>query len=102
MRSAEPRAGSRCCSIGCWTIRKRGRKADTVSDLWPNLRTLFGGGIHAEPYRRLIDARVGRQTLLMDNYNATEGGIFACTDRRDDDGLLVLPDRGVFFEFIPR
>jgi hypothetical protein len=82
--------------------KERGRKADTVSDLWPNLRVLFGGGIYAEPYRPVIDRRIGRKIVLMDNYNATEGGIFAATDRMDDDGLLIIPDRGVFFEFVPR
>jgi hypothetical protein len=82
--------------------KERGRKADTVSDLWPNLRVLFGGGIHAEPYRPIIDERIGRRVILMDNYNATEGGIFAATDRVDDDGLMMIPDRGVFFEYVPR
>jgi len=37
----------------------------------------------------------------MDNYNATEGGIFAVTDRIGEPGLLMLPDRGVFYEFVP-
>jgi acyl-CoA synthetase (AMP-forming)/AMP-acid ligase II len=72
-----------------------------VSELWPNLSVLFGGGINAEPYRAVIEARVGRPVVLMDNYNATEGGIFAVTDRIGQPGMLVVPDRGVFFEFVP-
>lgn len=79
-----------------------GRDVRTVSELWPNLCVLFGGGVYAEPYRRIINERVGRPITLMDNYNATEGGIFAATDRPNDDGLLMIPDRGVFFEFVPR
>ena len=51
------------------------------TELWPNLQVLFGGGINAEPYRPVIEKRVGRPMILMDNYNATEGGIFAVTDR---------------------
>ena len=82
--------------------RRRGRGARTVSELWPNLRALFGGGVYAEPYRAVIEARVGRSVPLIDNYNATEGGIFAVTDRLDAPGMRVIPDRGVFFEFIPR
>ena len=39
--------------------------------------------------------------VLMDNYNATEGGIFAVTDRIGEPGMLMVPDRGVFFEFVP-
>ena len=82
--------------------RSRGRNVDTVSQLWPNLSVLFGGGVQAAPYREIINARVGRPVVLIDNYNATEGGILACTDRLGDDSLLMLPDRGVFFEFVPR
>jgi hypothetical protein len=82
--------------------RQHGRTARTVSDVWPRLSVLFGGGINAEPYRRIIDDRVGRPTMLVDNYNATEGGIFAATDIPGDDSMLMIPDRGVFFEFVPR
>jgi hypothetical protein len=82
--------------------RRHGRRAETISDIWPNLRVLLGGGVFAEPYRRLITERVGRSVPIIDTYNATEGGIFAATDRLDDDAMLVIPDRGVFFEFVPR
>lgn len=84
------------------TARGRGIKADTVGQIWPNLRVLFGGGVHAGPYRKIIHERVGHPVVLMDNYNATEGGIFAATDRLDEDGMLMVPDRGVFYEFVPR
>ncbi len=73
-----------------------------ISEIWPNLRVLFGGGVHAEPYRKIIDERVGRAVTLIDNYNATEGGIFSATDCLEDDSMVMIPDRGVFFEFIPR
>ncbi len=82
--------------------RRRGMQAETVRDVWPNLRVLFGGGVYAEPYRDIIESRVGGPIPLMDNYNATEGGIFAVTDRLDGPGLRMIPDRGVFFEFVPR
>jgi hypothetical protein len=45
---------------------------------------------------------MGRPIALMDNYNATEGGVFACTDSKVDASMLMLPDRGVFFEFVAR
>jgi hypothetical protein len=82
--------------------KARGQRADAVKDIWPNLRVLFGGGVHAGPYRQLIDRLIGRPTVLMDNYNATEGGLFACTDRIDEGGMLMIPDRGVFYELVPR
>lgn len=76
--------------------------ARSVSEVWPGLKVLFGGGVPSAPYRAGIERRVGRAVAFIDNYNATEGGIFAATDQAGDDGLLVLPDRGVFFEFVPR
>jgi hypothetical protein len=81
---------------------ERGRNVSTVSEIWPNLRVLFGGGVHSEPYMKIIQERVGRPIVLMDNYNATEGGIFSTTDILGDSGMLMIPDRGVFFEFVPR
>ncbi len=82
--------------------KARGRTARTVSDIWPNLRVLLGGGVFAEPYRPIIAEKFGRPIPIIDTYNATEGGIFAASDRRDDDAMVMLPDRGVFFEFVPR
>jgi hypothetical protein len=82
--------------------RARGRHVQTVSEIWPNLRVLLGGGVFAEPYRPIIAEKFGRALPIIDTYNATEGGIFAATDRRTDDAMLVLPDRGVFFEFVAR
>src|SRR6185437_10801067 len=89
--------------------REQGLQATTIGEIWPNLRVLFGGGVNAAPYRKIINERVGHPVVLMDNYNATEGGIFAATDRLPDapgadgeGGMLMLPDRGVFFEFVPR
>lgn len=84
------------------TAKKRGLPFSTISEIWPNLRVLFGGGVHAEPYRKVITQQIGRPIVLIDNYNATEGGIFAATDRLGEPGMLMLPDRGVFFEFVPR
>lgn len=77
-------------------------KAKTVSEVWPNLRVLFGGGVNADPYRDLIKDRVGKDIILMDNYNATEGGLFSVTDSLEDRGMRMIPDRGVFYEFVKR
>lgn len=88
--------------------RRKGRKADHVADLWPNLRVLLGGGVSADPYLPVIRERMGHDdVVLVDTYNATEGGIFACSDHAVDSsgqrlpGMLMIPDRGVFYEFVP-
>lgn len=81
--------------------RARGRRARTVSEIWPNLRVLFGGGVSAAPYLPVIRDLVGRDDVtLVDTYNATEGGVYAATDFTGARGMLMLPHRGTFFEFV--
>jgi hypothetical protein len=82
--------------------KRRGRRASTISDVWPNLRVLFGGGVSATPYLPVIRDLVGRDDVtLVDTYNATEGGIYASSDFSGARGMLMLPHRGTFFEFVP-
>ena len=82
--------------------RARGRDARSVAEIWPNLSVLFGGGVAAAPYLPVIRRLVGRDDLtLVDTYNATEGGVYAASDLSGAPGMLVLPHRGVFFEFVP-
>jgi hypothetical protein len=82
--------------------KARGRNAQTVADVWPNLKVLFGGGVAAAPYLPVIRRLVGRDDItLVDTYNATEGGVYAASDFSGAPGMLVLPHRGVFFEFLP-
>jgi hypothetical protein len=82
--------------------KRRGRGATTIAEIWPNLRVLFGGGVAAAPYLPVIRRLVGRDDVsLLDTYNATEGGVYAATDFSGEPGMLVLPHRGTFFEFVP-
>lgn len=82
--------------------KRRGRNVETVGELWPNLRILMGGGVSADPYIPVIRSRMGHDDFaLVDTYNATEGGIYAASDQSGERGMLMIPDRGVFFEFVP-
>ena len=82
--------------------RKRGRRAGSVSEIWPNLRVLFGGGVSAAPYLPVIRDLVGREDItLVDTYNATEGGVYATSDFSGARGMLMIPHRGTFFELVP-
>jgi len=81
---------------------RRGRRARTIGEIWPNLTLFLGGGVSAKPYLPVIRERVGkRDVTLVDTYNATEGGVYAASDHSGEPGMLVIPDRGVFFEFVP-
>jgi hypothetical protein len=81
---------------------RRGRRAKTVSEIWPNLRVMVGGGVSAGPYLPILRKLLGRDDMvLVDTYNATEGGILAASDHSGDAGMLAIPHRGTFFEFVP-
>jgi hypothetical protein len=81
---------------------RRGMRAQNVQDVWPNLRLLLGGGVSAEPYLPVLRRLMGSEDFaLVDTYNATEGGIYAATDHAAARGMLMLPHRGTFFEFVP-
>jgi hypothetical protein len=81
--------------------RRRGRRARHVHDVWPNLRLMTGGGVAFEPYRALLRSRLGTHVPYVDVYNATEGGIMGVQDRPEQAELLLLPDTGVYYEFVP-
>lgn len=81
--------------------RAKGHSVSGVHDIWPNLRVLIGGGVSAEPYLPVLRERLGGDFTLVDTYNATEGGIFATSDHSGERGMLMIPDRGVFFELVP-
>jgi hypothetical protein len=81
--------------------RRRGRRVETVREIWPNLRVLLGGGVSAEPYLPILRSQLGRDDLtLIDSYNATEGGLYATSDFSGARGMLMVPHRGTFFEFV--
>ncbi|HSY25190.1 MAG TPA: GH3 auxin-responsive promoter family protein [Polyangiaceae bacterium] len=82
--------------------KRRGRRVTKVAQVWPNLRVLFGGGVAATPYLPVIRDLVGRDDItLVDTYNATEGGLYAASDFSGAYGMLMIPHRGTFFEFVP-
>ena len=80
---------------------RRGRQPQSIYDVWPNLKLITGGGIGYEAYRPLIEARLGDRVPYVDVYNATEGGIMGVQDRLDEPTMRLLPDNGLFYEFIP-
>lgn len=75
--------------------------ANNLLEVWPNLELFAHGGVNFEPYenqfRKLMP---GNQVTFMENYNASEG-FFAVQDDPNYDGLLLLLDAGIFYEFIP-
>ncbi|HLG89938.1 MAG TPA: GH3 auxin-responsive promoter family protein [Alphaproteobacteria bacterium] len=70
-------------------------------DYYPKLELLVHGGVNFAPYRRRFDALLqGSRAELREVYPASEGFI-AMADRRPGEGLRLVLDNGLFFEFVP-
>lgn len=71
-----------------------------AKELFPNLELLVHGGVNFEPYRERFAAFLSPETETREVYPASEGFI-ASQDERPEDGLRLMIDNGIFFEFVP-
>ncbi len=78
-------------------VERTGKK---VKDVFPNFSMFVYGGVNFEPYRAKIFETIGRKVDAIETYPASEGFI-AYQDSQRAEGLLMLLNSGIFFEFIP-
>ncbi|HEY8368857.1 MAG TPA: GH3 auxin-responsive promoter family protein [Thermodesulfobacteriota bacterium] len=71
----------------------------TIGDIWPGFRLFLHGGVHMAPFRDRLAETVGRPFETLELYPASEGFLAIQTDR--SGGLDLIPDGGIFFEFVP-
>ena len=72
-----------------------------LAEIWPHLELLVHGGVNFAPYRRQFEALLeGSRAEMREVYPASEGFI-ALADRGYGEGLRMLLDTGLFFEFVP-
>ena len=77
--------------------RLTGRKPAQV---WPHLKLFVTGGVDYAPYAEVIAESLGRVPQVVETYPASEG-FLAMQDGAYGEGLLLLLDTGLFYEFIP-
>ena len=58
------------------------------------------GGVNFEPYKLKLFDTIGKSIDTIELFPASEG-FFAYQDTRDQPGLLLNTNSGIFFEFIP-
>ncbi len=78
-------------------VAKTGKK---VKDVFPNFSMFVYGGVNFEPYRAKLFETIGKKVDSIETYPASEGFI-AYQDSQTAEGLLLLLNTGIFFEFIP-
>lgn len=79
------------------SVKAGGKK---IKDIFKNLSLFVYGGVNFEPYRAKLEESIGRKIDSIETYPASEGFI-AFQDSQKENGLLLLADAGIFYEFIP-
>ncbi|QDP85518.1 GH3 auxin-responsive promoter family protein [Chryseobacterium sp. SNU WT5] len=78
-------------------IERNGKK---ITELFPNLQLIITGGVNYEPYREKMSELLGKPVDTLQTFPASEG-FFAFQDDFEKEGLLLLTNHGIFYEFIP-
>ena len=78
-------------------IDRTGKK---VKDIFPQFSIFVYGGVNFEPYRARLFDSIGKTVDSVETYPASEGFI-AYQYRQNEPGLLMLLNKGIFYEFIP-
>jgi len=74
--------------------------ASTIHDIWPNLQVYTSGGVAFGPYEKSLNKLLGKPIVVIDTYLASEGFI-AFQARPDTNGMKLVTDNGIYFEFVP-
>ncbi|MBX9850715.1 MAG: GH3 auxin-responsive promoter family protein [Cytophagaceae bacterium] len=76
------------------------RTGKKIKDVFPDFSVFVYGGVNFEPYRARLFDSIGRKVDSIETYPASEGFI-AFQDSQKEEGLLMLLNSGIFYEFIP-
>ena len=76
------------------------RTGKQIKDVFPDFSMFIYGGVNFEPYRAKLFDSIGKKIDSIETYPASEGFI-AYQDSQEEEGLLLLLNSGIFFEFIP-
>ncbi|MBH2004010.1 MAG: GH3 auxin-responsive promoter family protein [Sphingobacteriia bacterium] len=72
----------------------------TLKEVWPNLELYIHGGVSFTPYKEQFKKLIGEGCTYLEMYNASEG-FFAAQDVPGEEGMLLLLNNGIFYEFMP-
>jgi hypothetical protein len=72
----------------------------TLQEIWPNLECYVHGGVPMAPFHDELSAVLGPDVNFHEVYPASEGFI-AAQDADAADGLRLMADSGIFYEFLP-
>jgi hypothetical protein len=75
-------------------------KVKDIHEIWPNLQFFVHGGVAFEPYKKGFEKLLAHPLTYIETYLASEGFI-AYQDRPNPDGMRLITNQSIFFEFVP-
>lgn len=72
----------------------------SVREVFPNFSLFVYGGVNYAPYRARMESLIGGSVPSVELFPASEGFI-AYQDQSNEEGLLLVLDNGIYYEFIP-
>ncbi len=73
---------------------------EDIKTIFPDFSLFIYGGVNYAPYRQHMQKLIGKSIDSIELYPASEGFI-AFQDRQEEEGMLLLLNSGIFYEFIP-
>ena len=70
-----------------------------IGILFKNFKLFIYGGVNYEPYRAKFEELIGRRVDSIELFPASEG-FFAYQNSQKEEGMLLLLDSGIFYEFV--
>ena len=71
-----------------------------IHELWPNLAFYVHSGVAFEPYKKGFEKLLGNPLTYTETYLASEG-FLAYQSRQDAQGMKLVTNNNIFFEFVP-
>lgn len=71
-----------------------------IKDIFPDFELLIYGGVNFDLNKARLFEKIGKKIDSIELYPTSEGFI-AYQDSQKEEGMLLLLDTGLFFEFIP-
>ena len=79
-------------------LKRTGKK--NILEIFPDFSLMVHGGVNFSHYQDKLFRLIGKEIDALETFPASEG-FFAFQDEFPSKGLLLIPDSGIFFEFIP-
>lgn len=93
--------------VPTWTVMLFRRMLEisgkgNMLELWPRFQLYVHGGVSFSPYRsQFQDFFPSGEVEFLEVYNASEGYFSAQDTANADDGMLLLLQNGIYYEFLP-